>query len=804
MSSTEPCPPPEDSTPKCYAAWAEDSIRQQSSSGGIFTVLAQQILRDGGTVYGVGAHNQNEEEIERFSFTFLRAENERELSPMRGSKYVQAKIADAYAKVMQDLADGKKVLFTGTPCQVAAMRHIAGNKPNLYTVDVLCHGVPSQKMLREYLNEKYPEAVNIYFRDKRLGWQANFAVIENADGTEVVDNIQQSVYGWFFWGNNALQPACYDCPFQELPRYGDISMGDAWGVEYFRKDFNDGRGTSLLMINNNHGNRLLDMVRNRFSRMEAVPLEMAVKFNRCHAKIKMPLDRQHFIDLWSSGRYALTDAALRAANHRFDIGLVGNWLGKNYGGQITYFALYSFLHDQLGYDVLMIEAPLPNSTPFQKNMFLTSPYPKYAACVETYSNLFALNDLCDKFVLGSDQNWNAQALPWILDWSSLAWVSNDHIKIAYAASFGGNYVYPSRTQKNSMKYHFQKFDAISVREKVAVKALATQYDVTAEHVLDPVFICDKERYVELAAKSSVQQRKKSIFAYILDIDDGKLSLLLSLAEKTGAKYNIITDKNRENEFFEGKYKDDLTLNSSVEDWLAHIMNSSLVVTDSFHGMCFAIIFHKPFIVVVNKDRGADRFYSLAELLGVQDRLFDSPQVAMQNFDMLMAQSVDWSKIESNLEKCRQKSRQWLENALGIQKTSIATEYNLLAPSLMAHNEHIKHIQDCTYLDILPNQTRSGKGTRLILGDQLLLLQVYDEDKTVSQSSVAMRDEVSVLEKKINQLEHEIVTLKSDTSVLKTELINIKKHISAMYQTVEKIFNGTIWNSFKDMLPKLNR
>lgn len=480
--------------------------------------------------------------------------------------------------------------------------------------------------------------------------------------------------------------------------------------------------------------------------------------------------------------------------------MVGNWLGKNYGGQITYFALYSVLRDQLGYDVLMIEAPLPNSTPFQKNMFLTSPYPKYATCVETYSNLFALNDLCDKFVLGSDQNWNAHALPWILDWSSLAWVSNAHTKIAYAASFGGNYVYPSRTQKNSMKYHFQKFDAISVREKAAVKALATQYDVIAEHVLDPVFICDKEKYVELAAKSSVQQQK-SIFAYILDIDDEKMSLLRSLAEKTGDKYNIITDKNRESEFSKSKYKDDLKLNSSVEDWLAYIMNSSLVVTDSFHGMCFAVIFHKPFIVVLNKARGADRFYSLAELLGVQDRLFDSPQAVRQNFDMLMTKSVQWSKIELNLEKSRQKSRQWLENALGIQKTSVTTAYDLLAPSLMAHNEHIKHVKDCTYLDILPNQTRSGKGTRLILGDQLLLLQVYDEDKTISQSHVAMRDEVSVLEKKINQLEHEIVTLKSNANILKTELVNIKKHLSAMYRVVEKIFNGTIWNSFKDILSK---
>jgi coenzyme F420-reducing hydrogenase beta subunit len=158
-------------TPKTLAAFAKDeSIRLESSSGGIFTVLAKKILDEGGIVAGVA-------QITPTRFGHIIIDNKTDLIKLRGSKYVQADVGLVYRKICTLLKSGRKVLFSGTPCQVAALYAVLGSKvntPNLYTVDIVCHGTPSVKVFEKYVEEieqkQHDSLQKIFFRDKKNGW----------------------------------------------------------------------------------------------------------------------------------------------------------------------------------------------------------------------------------------------------------------------------------------------------------------------------------------------------------------------------------------------------------------------------------------------------------------------------------------------------------------------------------------------------------------------------------------------------------------------------------------------------------
>ena len=154
--------------PVCHAINANDEIRKSAASGGIFSAFAELLVRNGGIVYGA-AYNDD------FSVEFKSAENLQELEALKGSKYVQSNANDVYKKVKESLLQEKRVLFGGCPCQVAALYKFLGDSgtQNLYTMDIVCHGVPSPKVLRKYLKENFADKKisKIDFRDKTVyGW----------------------------------------------------------------------------------------------------------------------------------------------------------------------------------------------------------------------------------------------------------------------------------------------------------------------------------------------------------------------------------------------------------------------------------------------------------------------------------------------------------------------------------------------------------------------------------------------------------------------------------------------------------
>lgn len=290
--------PDERKTPMTYAAKSKDEhVREESSSGGIFTELAEAVIRDDGVVFGVRWNEDFQSVV--FDYT-ERAEG---LSAFRGSKYLQAVVGDVYQKVRRFLVRERKVLFTGTPCQIAGLRRfLRKDYENLFTAEVVCHGVPPAKVWRLFLAEQTDrikiggkeyrgmekiqrgslrsplkggtiESVkieDISFRRKILpgGWKKFSYVLSylpaRSDGKIqlrfVQEQLHKNVFMRAFLSDICLRPSCYECPSKGLKSPSDISLGDFWGVRNHLPEMDDNKGTSLVCVNTCKGMLLWERI----------------------------------------------------------------------------------------------------------------------------------------------------------------------------------------------------------------------------------------------------------------------------------------------------------------------------------------------------------------------------------------------------------------------------------------------------------------------------------------------------------------------------------------------------------------
>lgn len=272
-----PIPPSE--PPAAYAAWNNDeAVRTDSSSGGVFDTLMRSTLKQGGVVFGA-AFDDNLTLIHQY------AENTEECHKFRGSKYLQSIVGDVYQKVSDYLAQGRNVLFSGTPCQVAGLTAFLGNNyDNLLTCDVVCHGVPSPKVFAAYrqtLELKHgAKTRRIAFRRKDCGWKRYSVSLSFDNDTEYRRVLSQDPFMIGFLANTYLRPSCHTCRFSRLPRVGDISLGDFWGVGRHHPEWDDDRGTSLILVQTGKGQKAFDECRGSLVVHEA-DLNLAIQSNRC-------------------------------------------------------------------------------------------------------------------------------------------------------------------------------------------------------------------------------------------------------------------------------------------------------------------------------------------------------------------------------------------------------------------------------------------------------------------------------------------------------------------------------------------
>ena len=245
--------------------------RMSSSSGGVFIALAEKTISEGGVVFGAVFDDKWE-----VRHTF--AENMQDVKPMMGSKYLQSRIGDCFIKVESFLKEGRPVMFTGTPCQIAGLHaFLCKDYTNLLTVDILCHGVPSPGVWRKYLNEignKFQESradspfqnfvsviSGISFRNKTdNGWKKyNFVVWKKAVTSDIGQDVLLSEMHWKnpyingFLSNVYLRPSCYRCKCKNGVSHSDITIADYWGIHRLMPDFDDDKGVSLVLLNTSAG-----------------------------------------------------------------------------------------------------------------------------------------------------------------------------------------------------------------------------------------------------------------------------------------------------------------------------------------------------------------------------------------------------------------------------------------------------------------------------------------------------------------------------------------------------------------------
>ncbi len=278
--------------PVAYAGWIlEESIRYNSSSGGIFSALAMEMLKEGGVVYGAAY-------TDGLSVRHVRVDSVEDFDQLRGSKYVQSHLGDAYAGVVTDLRNGKSVLFSGMPCQTAALNGFVDSslRAKLWTIDVLCHGVPSQKVWRTYLDgvekDLGSKVVGCNMRDKSNGWHRFRVRLDLENGGDYTESFHEGVWGPAFYTNLFLRDSCYSCRFKNRVRDADITLGDFWGAareENLRKYDDGDKGTSVILVNSDKGRELFGKLAN--CHVEKIPYECLL--NGLYVLYK-PSDKNYF------------------------------------------------------------------------------------------------------------------------------------------------------------------------------------------------------------------------------------------------------------------------------------------------------------------------------------------------------------------------------------------------------------------------------------------------------------------------------------------------------------------------------
>ncbi|MGO4961238.1 Coenzyme F420 hydrogenase/dehydrogenase, beta subunit C-terminal domain [Jeotgalibaca porci] len=268
--------------PQAYVSINKDDfIRLDSSSGGIFTLIAEKTINDDGVVFGAGY-------TEKFEVKHKYVDNIEKLAELRGSKYVQSKIGNTYKEAKDFLDMGRKVLFSGTPCQIAGLKsYLNKSYDNLITQDFICHGVPSPKVWRKYVEFRETEAKSkvssVSFRNKDEGWKKFSVNLSFQNDMKYRKNLRNDPYLKAFLRDVCLRPSCYDCEFKGMHRQSDVTLADFWGIENFFPNLDDDKGASLVIVNSEFGIRLFNSIKPEIEYHE-VDLDEVIKYNSAAIK----------------------------------------------------------------------------------------------------------------------------------------------------------------------------------------------------------------------------------------------------------------------------------------------------------------------------------------------------------------------------------------------------------------------------------------------------------------------------------------------------------------------------------------
>lgn len=259
-----------------YACTAlDDSIVNQSSSGGIFSLLAQAILDSGGIVYGATFSSNGH-------IVHKRVATLDSLSSLQGTKYVQSNIIECFSQIAADSETNKRILFSGTPCQIAAIKSfLKKDTPNICYLEVVCMGCPSPGVWEKYISEKrniWGNISNVNFRDKITGWRESSISYTLTNNEKKHSKHSMDIYMTGFKQALFFRPSCHECLFKGDQTLGDIKIGDFWGIDNYNSSYKERNGVSLVIPETEHGLAFFNEVRSQLS-IDEIPYKYALSHN---------------------------------------------------------------------------------------------------------------------------------------------------------------------------------------------------------------------------------------------------------------------------------------------------------------------------------------------------------------------------------------------------------------------------------------------------------------------------------------------------------------------------------------------
>lgn len=627
--------------PEAYAAWAHDDIRKASSSGGVFSLIATEVLRAGGVVYGA-AFDAN------WRVGHRAVERTEELSLLRTSKYVQSEMC-RLDEVRERLEKGQRVLFSGTPCQVAGLHGFLGREYDaLLTVDILCHGAPAPVVFAKYLREKITGPIRaVNFRDKSNGWKKLCIRIDGDDGGYSAPHDEDPFMRGFL-RNLFLRDCCHACQFARVARVADLSLGDYWGIKRYSRKYDDDRGVSLILVNTQKGAAALAAIAPQLPFCRRTPLKIAVRGNPIlhtpatrHGAGKMFRERFPRADKVSGlildclGDNDVGILNFHQTNNNYGAALVGFAMARAVGRLGGNPVLINYVHERERLDLASVFED------FRRDFLVRT-----EVC-RNMSDLFHINRRFPRIIAGGDQVW-----AWTNDYIySLCWAHGDKTLLSYAPSFARDRLDWKKSKIRAMRRYLQRLDFVSVREKSGVRICREEFGVKAEQVLDPVLLLSDSDLEEIIRHEKVETPDDEYVAFM--VLDGRDYDLLRRAPVMGdlkRRYRLVDVRLDR----DGKPR-------SFSHWLALLKNAKYVATGSFHGCVLSLLFEKQFVVTLTKKRGNERFFSLFDQLEIpRSRILPSlAEVDEKSF----AARLDYRPINAALARERERSLAFLRTAL---------------------------------------------------------------------------------------------------------------------------------------------
>lgn len=292
-----------------YAVYNKDEdIRKRSTSGGVFSLMAEYIISCGGVVYAARFD-------ENYHIIHSRFDDLSELDAYRGSKYAQSELGDTFRQIRQDLKT-RKVLFVGTPCQVAGLKgFLIKEYNNLYTCDFICMGISSPVIWEEYLKEfwKGRKIEKIFFKDKRDGWHQWKMLIQYDGGKEYLIPGMNDPYFYLYLTHLSYRPSCFGCPFRTCKRLSDFTIADCWGVDKCIPEFDDNRGCTTLILQTQKAESVYnEITHNLYTALYSITDVQAYN-PYITRQIDINPERQSFIELYSKRGFK---TAVRKYKHK--------------------------------------------------------------------------------------------------------------------------------------------------------------------------------------------------------------------------------------------------------------------------------------------------------------------------------------------------------------------------------------------------------------------------------------------------------------------------------------------------------